>query len=110
MSVDETLLCSFQVRLSLAHCAIKYIQHHTPRIDPEASGEKGEISLWRDEHGTPSDATAQAEEERQQDGLDDNGRRALFAPLFSAIWHFFLSHSPCSYSFVGFLFVDVGVD
>lgn len=60
--------------------------------DPETSGEKGEVSLWWDECGASSDATAQAEEEGQQDGLDDDGLmyalRTALRPLLSITWHF----------------------
>jgi hypothetical protein len=60
-------------------------------VDPETSGEKGEVSLRRDECGASCDATAQAEEEGQQDGLDDNGLHTLstlHCTQFSITWLF----------------------
>ena len=99
MSVDETLLCSFQVS-PIVPFSLRARCDLLP-IDPEASGEKGQVSLWRDECGASSDATAQAEEEGQQDGLDHDGlQHCTTTPLFSTtgsfliIISFFLSHSP----------------
>jgi len=78
MSVDETLLCSFQVSPPMLPliCSMYLIRLC---VDPETGGEKGEVPLWWDERGTSGDATTQAEEEGQQDGLDDDGQRTLFA-------------------------------
>ncbi len=67
MSVDETLLCSFQVS-----CALLIYWCHLTRstcVDIKASGEKSEVPLWRDEHGSTINTPAQAKEEGRQDGL-----------------------------------------
>ena len=64
-------------------------------LDPEASGEKSQVSLWWDECRASSDATAQAEEEGQQDGLDHDGLRMLSALHYNTIvfYHLGLSSS-----------------
>lgn len=70
MSVDETLLCSFQVRLPTLGCE----SSSNGIIDIEASREEGQISLWWNEHGRRStnDSAAQTKEKgRQQDWLSE---------------------------------------
>ena len=67
MSVDETLLCSFQVR-----CGLLILARHltdSTYVDPKASGEESKVPLWRDEHGSTSNTASQAKEEGRQDGL-----------------------------------------
>ena len=70
MSVDETLLCSFQVCCHpLRLGASTHISH---LLDPQGCGEEGQVPIRRCEHGTTSHTATQAEEEgRQQDGLMD---------------------------------------
>lgn len=69
MSVDETLLCSFQVRRS-APSLRESILIANLVTDIEARREEGEVSVRWCEHGTARDTATQAEEEgRQQDGL-----------------------------------------
>lgn len=75
MSVDETLLCSFQVRILLSWILLIY-NHILLVTDPETSREESQIPIRRDEYGTTCNTTPQAKEEGCQDGLraDDQGR------------------------------------
>ena len=77
MSVDETLLCSFQVC-----CTLLTLAHHlTGSIDLKASGEESKVPLWRDEHGSTSNTAPQAKEEGRQDGLrTPQLRRSTISP------------------------------
>jgi serine/threonine-protein phosphatase PP1 catalytic subunit len=61
MSVDETLLCSFQVSL--------YDEEEESRqyaddflADPETSGKEAKVCVWRNQYGQASDTTSKAEE------------------------------------------------
>ena len=71
MSVDETLLCSFQVRCHVLLLSSMYV---TPApLDFETSRKESQVSVWWDEHGAAGDATSQTEEEGRQDGLRQVG-------------------------------------
>ena len=57
MSVDETLLCSFQVR-SLPLSSQSRLS--VAPLDPEACREESKVSLWRDEHGQAGNTASEA--------------------------------------------------
>lgn len=62
MSVDETLLCSFQVRRS--NCLYLSFVTELLLVDIETSREESEIPVWCDEYGrSASHPSAQAKEE-----------------------------------------------
>ena len=66
MSVDETLLCSFQVGFVVA-----FTERHVLIVfqkDPETSREESQVSIWR-EHGSSDDTPAWQEKE----GCPDEG-------------------------------------
>ena len=76
MSVDETLLCSFQVC-----CALFVLASSNVCVDPKASGEESKVPLWRNEHGSTSNTAPQAKEEGRQDGLrTPRQRRSSISP------------------------------
>ena len=67
MSVDETLLCSFQVRyLALPYV---YVIHTDLCVDFKASGEESKVPLRSDECRSTGNTAAQTKEEGWQDGL-----------------------------------------
>ncbi len=59
MSVDENLLCSFQVCLWVKRLLT---------VDTEASGEKAKVRLWRDGEWATSDPSTEAEEKVEYQG------------------------------------------
>ena len=62
MSVDESLLCSFQVGLfDLPSCGNSCLTSNP--IDLEARREKTEVRLWRNGSRTPSHSPTETEEE-----------------------------------------------
>ena len=67
MSVDETLLCSFQVRRMVL--VTTSFSLFCVCADSKTCGEESKVSIWRDEHGPTGNTAAQAKEEGWQDGL-----------------------------------------
>ena len=68
MSVDETLLCSFQVRWPFLSVHV-HSSYRTMYLDSKASGEESEVSLRGNERRSTRNTAAQAKEEGWQDGL-----------------------------------------
>lgn len=62
MSVDETLLCSFQVCGCWSSSLLLW-KINVMSSDSETSREEGQVPIWRDECGTTCDTSTQAKEE-----------------------------------------------
>lgn len=83
MSVDETLLCSFQVRRSNR----LYLSFVTELlfVDIETSREESEIPVWCDEYGrSASHSSAQAKEEGRQIIEEQPSCCRLLLPTFNS--------------------------
>jgi hypothetical protein len=65
MSVDETLLCSFQVCSSLTSINYLFLKFQ-PLTDPETSREKGEVCIRRDGIWSTGYSSKETEKERRE--------------------------------------------